>query len=123
MAFISVYNPKPFPVIYGNGQTIGGLEWATVDEDLVQDYLATKRLIIPNTVVQPQIDPVEENAEETSIGDSSEEETDVSSDAASDSEVVEDMVDDAPSDAPAEPEKPATIRKSRRRKRTTTERE
>lgn len=123
MGYISVYNPKPFPVVYGNGYTIGGLEWANVDEDLVQDFLASKRLIIPTTRTPAKIEPVEEKPKETSIGDSSEPQTDVSSDTASQNEAAENSTGDAPSDAPDEQEKPATIRKSRRRKRTTTERE
>ncbi len=121
MGMISVYNPKPFPVIYGNGYTIGGLEWANVDEELVHDHLQAKRLIIPKGR-KTKIEQVEENKEETSIGDSSEPQTDVSSDTASQNEAAENSDGDAPSDAPDEPEKPATIRKSRRRKRTTTER-
>ena len=122
MAHIEVYNPKAVPVIYGDGQTIGGLEWATVEEGLVQDHLANKHLIIPKTNVV-ESEPNTETIEEVSIDDSTEAETDVSSDLANEQEVVEESDKDAPSDAPPVTEEPATIRKSRRRKRTTTERE
>lgn len=124
MANVEVYNPKAVPVVYGDGRTIGGLEWAVVDEDLISEFLADKRLIVAKPRPHmPQEEIVVEIVQESSIDDSSLGETDVSSDTASQQDVAEDSEQDAPSDAPLVTEEPATIRKSRRRKRTTTERE
>lgn len=123
MAQIEVYNPRAVPVIYGDGQTIGGLEWAMVEEELVQGHLEDGALIIPQHVPAIESEPISETPEEVSIDDSSEDETDVSSDLANEEDVAEDSDEDAPSDAPTTDEETATIRKSRRRKRTATERE
>ena len=124
MANVEVYNPKAVPVVYGNGRTIGGLEWAVVDEDLVSEFLADKRLIVAKPrPYMPEEEVVVEIVQESSIDDSSAGETDVSSDTAIQQDVAEDSEQDAPSDAPLVAEETATIRKSRRRKRTTTERE
>lgn len=120
MAKISVYNPKTTPVIYGNGYTIGGLEWATVEENLVEEYIQANRLIVPRPSVNETPAPA---TEEVLIDNSLEQETDVSSDTQSQDEVTENSTKDAPSDATDESNKPATIRKSRRRKPTTTEME
>ncbi len=120
MAKISVYNPKTTPVIYGNGYTIGGLEWATVEENLVEEYIQIGRLILSQQSADKTPTPA---AEEVLIDNSLEQETDVSSDTPSTNEVTENSTQDAPSDATKEPKKPDTIRKSRRRKPTTTEME
>jgi hypothetical protein len=122
MAQIEVYNPKVAPVIYGDGQTIGGLEWAFVEEELVLDHLSENNLILVDRNASPENDQTQENTEEVSTDDSSIEESEVSSDLENKSDVAEDSVDDAPSDAPTTTEEAATISKPRR-KRTTTERE
>lgn len=125
MTAIDVYNPQPYPVVYGDGKTIGGLEWVTVDSEDVQEFIDTKRLITTKPKIHDPIPDEElvDSLEESSIDDSYVQEIDVSSDEVSQNEAVNDEVDDAPSDATETEEETATIRKSRRRKRTTTERE
>jgi hypothetical protein len=135
---VRVYNPRLSPVVYGNGQTIGGLEWADVNYDLVHEFISFGDLIvakdqppIQETAPEP-IDEIQDPAPaeevenilvENSIDDSSVEETEVPSVDVSSDEVADVSVDDAPSDEAETIEKPATIKKPRRRKTTTTEKE
>lgn len=127
MTAIEVYNPKPSPIIYGDGKTIGGLEWMTVNSEDVQDLIDSNQLIVerPESHIEVPVPTVEtvleediEISDKSSADDTSNDETAVSSD-----EVVEVIVEDAPSDATETNEKSATIKKTRRSKSTATERE
>jgi hypothetical protein len=121
MTTVRVYNPRLYPVVYGNGQTIGGFEWAEVDFDLVHEFIESGDLIVKGAK-QPVAVP-EKTLDEISIDDSSVEQTEVLSDDVSHDEVVKSSEKDAPSDVTKTSERPATISKPRRRKTTTTERE
>lgn len=132
MTTIEVYNPKPSPIIYGDGKTIGGLEWVTVEQEDVQGLIDANELIVnrPEIYVEESIpEPQEDLAPETETFDKSLaddthiDETAVSSDEVIQNEVVEVIVEDALSDATETDEKSATIRKTRRSKTTATERE
>ena len=121
MALVSVYNTGVNPVIYGDGQTIAGLSWQSVEQELVQEYLDERVLILVKdrgARFRPVVE--QENQPEATLPDNSEAvETDVPFEApeevlASAQEHEEVSTVDTPPNTP----KPATMRKTRRRKTT-----
>lgn len=134
MAVVHVYNTGVNPVIYDDGKTIGGLEWHSVEQELVQEYLDAGILITKQNRVEPSAiipEPVLEapaeipsESPETVAADNSEAvETNVVSET---EEVPAEVVESgevSTVDAPPETPSPATMRKTRQRKTAKPEKE
>jgi len=110
MALVEVYNTTTNPVVYGDGQVLGGLERMTVEESLVADALkrGVVRIARPRPVL---VSPVEDSAPPPVV-DSEPAQTDVplkQPSKPSGTTVKKSSVDEGLS-----VEKPATIRKTRR---------
>jgi hypothetical protein len=129
MALMQVYNTTNTPVVYGDGKIVGGLEWAIVDDALVQAELENRTLIIRDKPRNSRFtEPVVEIAPESTwvptpeiaAEDSSEPEIVVPSNTAEEEtpEPAVESVVESPVDTAATPAKPATMRKTRRRKTT-----
>lgn len=106
MAIVEVYNTTNNPVVYGDGQVLGGLERMKVEESLVADALKSGavRIARPKQMLFPEATP-------TSVVDSVVAKTDVplnTEETSGDAE-KKSSVDEGSSAA-----KPATIRKTRR---------
>lgn len=125
MSSIEVYNTTNNPIIYGDGKTIAGLEWVVVEENQVRAFIdegtlrvRTKPRYAP--VISPVVDQTPEPEPKTSVEDSSATESVVPSNTAEETTPAEttETVAESPVDTAATKDKPATMRKTRRRKTT-----
>lgn len=121
MPLVEVYNTTNSPVIYGDGKTIAGLEWVTVEEDEVRQHIDNGTLIFRRNRNQVLAAAEQELAVEIPAEDSSEPETVVPSNTADETTPGEESetVVELPVDTAATKAKPDTMRKTRRRKTTT----
>jgi hypothetical protein len=75
---IKVYNPQSTPLIYGNGKTIGGCEWAEGTTEEFQELLDAKLVKVVGTKTEPKTvesKPAEEVQETLVVSTDSDEET------------------------------------------------
>lgn len=109
MARMHVYNPSNSPVVYGDGQTIGGLEWHDIETRFAQPLVDAGVLISKSVPAPVVVEPEPEVIETPSSDDSFGEPLEVPSG-------LEDDTDDVESDDPQTEDETDTISKPRRRK-------
>jgi hypothetical protein len=102
MQTVLVYNPTTTPAVYGDGQTLGGMEWLEVGVRYVDELLEGGCILVPDEGTPP-VDSDASLADDVFLASD-----EVPSDP-------EDTVAEE-SDDPVTDDEPATISKPRRRK-------